>query len=52
MVMEEALEINEFGCDVPLSEPYRITELCESPAFLCYMVSVLQTECQVYCDGV
>jgi len=52
MVMEEVHEINECSCDTPLSEPYRIIELHESPAFLCYVVSVLQTACQIYCGGV
>jgi hypothetical protein len=50
--MEEVHEINEFSCDVQLYEPYRIVELYESPALLCYVVSVLQTACQVYCRGV
>jgi len=50
--MEEVHEINDFSCDIPLSEPYRTIELCESPAFLCYVVSALQAACQVYCDGV
>jgi len=52
MVMEEVSEINEFSCDIPLPEPYRTIELCESPAFLCYVVSELQTACQGYGDGV
>jgi hypothetical protein len=52
MVMGEVHEINEFSCDISFSEPYRIVELYESQAFLCYVVSVLRTACQVYWDSV